>query len=303
MAASRNFINNLSNDTGLVLGTGRYLIYSTNPTDSIEGMTGYNEHYNQTYTSGVVPAYAGTGNWFLYSYNPNGDTTPTTLNEQVTMALTRPNQTNVGPSSTGFTAPNSIGGKTVPVEIIQTGINVNGITTSASATPSTGISLPSTLQVTSVNEQSTAYSIVMAGQAVTVAMNSVNTASQPEQNSSIAVIRAGDETQTPVYYSATGSSESLTLVPTESSGKTVRSEETDNASETSFSVNVDGGSQAKFKGLYANGVLSIWALNESASGLLQGGSDSSKSVVAIGILVTQQNLDATIQPVETVYLH
>ncbi|MBP2633355.1 MAG: hypothetical protein H6Q70_3983, partial [Firmicutes bacterium] len=29
----------------------------------------------------------------------------------------------------------------------------------------------------------------------------------------------------------------------------------------------------------------------------------SKSVVAIGILVTQQNLDATIQPVETVYLH
>ncbi|MBP6900314.1 MAG: filamentous hemagglutinin N-terminal domain-containing protein [Burkholderiaceae bacterium] len=70
LAAGRHFINNNPGDTGLVAGNGRYLVYSTNPADSTEAMSGYNRHYAQAYSAGSTPAYAGSGNWFLYSVAP-----------------------------------------------------------------------------------------------------------------------------------------------------------------------------------------------------------------------------------------
>ncbi len=69
LIAARNFTNNLASDTGILPGTGRYLVYSTNPANSLEGMGTYSKHYAQSYT-GTMPAYASSGNWFLYSLAP-----------------------------------------------------------------------------------------------------------------------------------------------------------------------------------------------------------------------------------------
>jgi filamentous hemagglutinin family protein len=70
LVAGRNFINNNASNTGIVASTGRYLVYSTNPSNSTEGMTGYSKHYDQTYVSGSTPAYASSGSWFVYSIAP-----------------------------------------------------------------------------------------------------------------------------------------------------------------------------------------------------------------------------------------
>ncbi len=79
LAAGRDFINNNASDTGLVPGAGgRYFVYSTNPANTLEGMTGYSKHYNQGYTPGATPAYASSGNWFLYSIAPVLQVTPGT---------------------------------------------------------------------------------------------------------------------------------------------------------------------------------------------------------------------------------
>ncbi|WP_043814724.1 beta strand repeat-containing protein, partial [Rubrivivax gelatinosus] len=69
LAAGRNFVNNTTVDTGIDAGTGRYLVYSTSPSGTTEGMTGYAKHYAQSY-SGSAPGYAASGNWFLYSTAP-----------------------------------------------------------------------------------------------------------------------------------------------------------------------------------------------------------------------------------------
>lgn len=76
LAAGRNFVNNNAANAGIVPGTGRYFVYSTNPTDTTESMTGYSKHYNQSYMAGSVPAYAASGNWFLYSVAPVLTVTP-----------------------------------------------------------------------------------------------------------------------------------------------------------------------------------------------------------------------------------
>ncbi|HEV6968198.1 YDG domain-containing protein, partial [Roseateles sp.] len=70
LAAGRNFVNNNAVDTGLSVGTGRYLVYSATPSGTTEGMTGYGKHYAQTYSAGSTPGYAGSGSWFLYSTAP-----------------------------------------------------------------------------------------------------------------------------------------------------------------------------------------------------------------------------------------
>ncbi len=41
-----------------------------------EGFSGYSKHYNEAFAPGVVPAYAGSGNWFLYSLAPTLLVTP-----------------------------------------------------------------------------------------------------------------------------------------------------------------------------------------------------------------------------------
>ena len=76
LAAGRNFINNMATGTGIVPGTGRYSVYSANPSDSSEGMTGYNKRYNQTYTAGSTPSYAASGNWFFLQHCPRSDGCP-----------------------------------------------------------------------------------------------------------------------------------------------------------------------------------------------------------------------------------
>ncbi|EGJ09934.1 filamentous hemagglutinin outer membrane protein, partial [Rubrivivax benzoatilyticus JA2 = ATCC BAA-35] len=70
LAAGRHFVNNTAVDTGLDAGTGRYLVYSTSPSGTTEGMTGYDKHYAQSYSAGSTPAYAASGDWFLYSVSP-----------------------------------------------------------------------------------------------------------------------------------------------------------------------------------------------------------------------------------------
>lgn len=65
------------NDSGLAapITANQWLIYSTDPSqNSPNGMTA-NKHYAQPYT-GVTPAYATTGNWFLYSVTPTLSVTP-----------------------------------------------------------------------------------------------------------------------------------------------------------------------------------------------------------------------------------
>ncbi|MFG6415156.1 YDG domain-containing protein [Roseateles sp. DC23W] len=70
LAAGRNFINNKAANTGLSAPNGRYLVYSTTPAGTTEGMTGYSKHYAQAYTAGATPGYAASGSWFLYSTTP-----------------------------------------------------------------------------------------------------------------------------------------------------------------------------------------------------------------------------------------
>ncbi|MFG6430456.1 YDG domain-containing protein [Roseateles sp. LYH14W] len=70
LAAGRNFVNNKAANTGLSAPNGRYLVYSTTPTDTTEGMTGYSKHYAQSYAAGATPGYAASGSWFLYSTAP-----------------------------------------------------------------------------------------------------------------------------------------------------------------------------------------------------------------------------------------
>ena len=61
---------NYAGAAGIDPGAGRYLVYSHNPTATLEGLTGYRKHYNQSYT-GSAPAYASSGNWFLYAVQPS----------------------------------------------------------------------------------------------------------------------------------------------------------------------------------------------------------------------------------------
>ena len=60
---------NYAGAAGINPGAGRYLVYSNNPSATLEGLTGYKKHYNQAYT-GSTPAYASSGNWFLYAVQP-----------------------------------------------------------------------------------------------------------------------------------------------------------------------------------------------------------------------------------------
>ncbi len=77
IAAGRDFVNNVSGtNTGIVASSGRYLVYAADPAGSTEGMSGYGKHYNQSYTAGSTPAYAASGDWFLYSIAPTITVSP-----------------------------------------------------------------------------------------------------------------------------------------------------------------------------------------------------------------------------------
>jgi filamentous hemagglutinin family protein len=68
-AGGGTFYSSAGASTISTVAGGRYLVYSDNPTNTAEGMSGYSKHYNQAY-SGTAPAYAASGSWFLYSVAP-----------------------------------------------------------------------------------------------------------------------------------------------------------------------------------------------------------------------------------------
>lgn len=68
IATNAKFVNHST--AGIQVGIGKqYWVYSANPSDTVEGMTGYRKRYNQRY-SDTLPDYATTGNWFFYSVTP-----------------------------------------------------------------------------------------------------------------------------------------------------------------------------------------------------------------------------------------
>ncbi|NHZ90073.1 filamentous hemagglutinin N-terminal domain-containing protein [Massilia sp. CCM 8733] len=70
IAAVNGTFSNQNGASGIGAPSGRYLVYSTSPVTTLEGVSGYDKHYNQAYVAGSTPAYAGSGNWFLYSVAP-----------------------------------------------------------------------------------------------------------------------------------------------------------------------------------------------------------------------------------------
>ncbi len=76
LVAGRNFLNNRTTNGIQVGGSSHYYVYSTNPANTTEGLTGYSKHYNQNYTAGSTPTYATSGNWFFYSIAPTISVTP-----------------------------------------------------------------------------------------------------------------------------------------------------------------------------------------------------------------------------------
>ncbi len=75
---------------------GHWAIYAANPTTSSEGFTLYSKQYDQPYGSGVLPAYATTGNWFLYSIAPTLAVNP------ATQTITYGEMPSLTPTFTGF---------------------------------------------------------------------------------------------------------------------------------------------------------------------------------------------------------
>lgn len=68
IATNAKFVNHST--AGIQVSSGKqYWVYSANPSDTVEGMTGYRKRYNQRY-SDTLPDYATTGNWFFYSVTP-----------------------------------------------------------------------------------------------------------------------------------------------------------------------------------------------------------------------------------------
>ena len=64
------FTNNAGSNALRGGANGYYHVYADAPANALEGMSGYNKHYNQSYT-GASPAYtAAGGNWFMYKLAP-----------------------------------------------------------------------------------------------------------------------------------------------------------------------------------------------------------------------------------------
>jgi filamentous hemagglutinin family protein len=96
VAVGGDFINDMGSTA--VSTPGRWLVYAADPASSTEGLLAFSKHYDQTFTAGVTPAYAATGNWFLYGVLPTLAVTPGT--QTITYGDTTP--TVFSPTYTGF---------------------------------------------------------------------------------------------------------------------------------------------------------------------------------------------------------
>jgi hypothetical protein len=71
LAAVGGTVVNNAGDTAIATAEGgRWLVYAADPATTTEGFTSYVKHYDQPFTAGSTPAYAASGNWFLYSLAP-----------------------------------------------------------------------------------------------------------------------------------------------------------------------------------------------------------------------------------------
>lgn len=160
IAAGQNFTNNNASGTGLVAGSGRYLVYSSNPTDTLEGMSGYSKHYNQTYTAGSTPSYASSGNWFLYTLAPT-----LTLSSTASTMIYGDSLSALSPTLTGYIDGDTSAG------LSGTASYTVGGSVSSSGNPTVG---SHTLTYNSGLSSSLGYQISASSGTLTVSTKTVN---------------------------------------------------------------------------------------------------------------------------------
>ena len=102
VSSARDFVNDVGAGALDLTGGGRWLIYSTNPSDDTPGgLTSDFHRYSCTY-DGSCPSFPGTGNGSLYSYTPLLTITPDALLASITAGSTPPNLTNYGYTVSGY---------------------------------------------------------------------------------------------------------------------------------------------------------------------------------------------------------
>jgi filamentous hemagglutinin family protein len=69
LAAGGNFVNSVGSGA-IGTGSGRFLVYSTNPADDTDGGLSAGHLYDETYTGNPPGSIAAGGNLFLFSYSP-----------------------------------------------------------------------------------------------------------------------------------------------------------------------------------------------------------------------------------------
>ncbi len=100
LSTTANFINNVGAGA-LTAGSGRWLVYSTNPSsDTINSLSNNFRRFSCTY-GGSCPSFPGTGNGFLYSITPTVTATPNALSSIVYGAAT-PSLTNYAYTLSGY---------------------------------------------------------------------------------------------------------------------------------------------------------------------------------------------------------
>lgn len=104
LVSGRNFINN--NGSGaLSASSGRWLVYSTNPSnDTDNSLSNSFRRFSCAY-GGSCPSFPATGNGFLYSYTPTLTATPSALT--ITYGDAAPNLTGYGYSVSGYLGSDS----------------------------------------------------------------------------------------------------------------------------------------------------------------------------------------------------
>ncbi len=69
LAAGGNFVNSVGSGA-IATGSGRFLVYSTNPADDTDGGLSAGHLYDETYAGNPPGSIGAGGNLFLYSYSP-----------------------------------------------------------------------------------------------------------------------------------------------------------------------------------------------------------------------------------------
>ena len=257
---------------------------------------------------------AANYNLFDQTAGVTADILPAAPNEQIETAVTHSrNQMIIQPASPVLPG-NETDGNSVSVEIAQTGINQVGLAPLAPAVQTPDVAQPSprqepaqAIQLTPLGGQTSGYYVAISGQTWTVtavgATPATGSAAESSGNLAVFLVKPGEAAQPIGYYTATGGNGGLTLAAAAAGIRTVPVEPADTAAVTTYHLAAGAGAQAEFKDLYADGVLSIYAVNEAAAALLQAGGDNSNLVVATGILTAQQNLGVMVQSIAAVILH